>query len=55
MQINTRVQLHPATDLWIRGDRYGTITKVTPKYCHVLLDRSGKTCKVKPDDLLPVG
>lgn len=49
-----RVQTHPATDAWIFGDRYGTITKIGYKYIHVLLDRSGRTLAFRPKDLLPI-
>lgn len=28
MKVGDRVQLHPATDAWMRGDRYGLITQV---------------------------
>lgn len=36
-----RVELHPATDLWMRGARYGTVVRpsTTPKdRVHVTLD-----------------
>lgn len=36
-----RVQLHPATDLWLSGARYGTVVKVTKVRVHVRLDRGG--------------
>jgi hypothetical protein len=41
-----RVELSPATDAWMRGDRYGEVVKVTPQYIHVKMDKSGKTLKV---------
>jgi hypothetical protein len=40
--VGQRVELHPATDAWMAGDRYGEITKIGPKYLHVACDRSGK-------------
>jgi hypothetical protein len=50
-----RVQIHPATDRWMMGDRYGTVVasvKVKGKWVHkVQMDRSGKTVRV-PDDLI---
>ena len=49
MNVNDRVQLHPATDAWMRGDRYGVIVKLGRKYVHVRMDRSGKTRKITPD------
>lgn len=27
-RIGQRVQLHPCTDHWMRGDKYGTITRI---------------------------
>lgn len=62
-----RVQTHPATDTWMRGDRYGTVTKVTfrsyrkldprdsfKEIVHVKMDRSGKVIKFHPSNLMPV-
>jgi hypothetical protein len=46
--LNDRVELHPATDAWMRGDKYGDIVKLGKKYVHVKMDRSGKTRKVTP-------
>ena len=47
MEIGTRVELHPATDEFMKGDRYGTITRVfhgnTIDLYKVKLDKSGKT------------
>lgn len=43
--IGRRVQLHPATDRWMMGDRYGEIIKVGREYIYVKLDKSGKTIK----------
>ena len=28
ISVGDRVELHPATDLWMRGARYGTVTKI---------------------------
>lgn len=47
-----RVQLHPATDRWMRGDRYGTVLRIGRKYVRVLMDRSGHTIRVDPENLL---
>ena len=44
-QVNQRVELHPATDAWMSGDRFGTIVKVGGRL-HVKMDRSGKVRKV---------
>lgn len=34
-----RVELHPATDLWMRGARFGTVDYVKAGYVYVSLDR----------------
>jgi len=36
-----RVQLHPGTDWWMRGARYGEVTKVGRTRVHVRLDATG--------------
>jgi hypothetical protein len=61
-----RVELHPATDDWMRGDRYGTVvgygrkreyvnsfTKehVMVRPIRVKLDKSGKVKRFHPDNL----
>lgn len=33
-----RVELHPATDLWMRGARYGNVVRIGQKLLHVKLD-----------------
>jgi hypothetical protein len=40
--VGDRVELHPGTDLWMRGARYGTVVRLslTPKdRVHVKLDK----------------
>ena len=46
-QIGDRVQLHPATDDWVRGDRYGQIVSMPStrdrfKRYEILMDRSNR-------------
>lgn len=53
-QQGQRVQLHPATDRWMRGDRYGQIMKIGTKALHVKLDRSGQTVRFAPRNLTPL-
>ncbi len=43
--IGRRVQLHPATDRWMMGDRYGVIVEVGREYMAVKLDKSGKVVR----------
>lgn len=51
-KIGDRVQLHPATDAWMSGDRYGTITRVGTKFYHVAMDRSGRVLRMSPRNIL---
>jgi hypothetical protein len=46
--IGTRLELHPATDDWMRGDRFGTVERVGRKYLYVRMDRSGRLRKTAP-------
>jgi len=52
--VGQRVSMHPATDAFMMGDRYGTVIKLGQKLVHVKMDRSGKTRKVSPGYLEPV-
>lgn len=54
MNVKDRVQAHPATDTWMRGDRYGVVEKIGRKYVHVRMDRSGRTLRFLPVNLLEV-
>lgn len=49
--VGDRVQLHPATDSWMRGDKYGEIMKVGREKLTVKLDRSGRTIRVSPRNI----
>ena len=49
-----RVQLHPATDLWMRGARYGEVVKLGTKYAHIKLDATGKIVHISPDNLIEI-
>lgn len=39
--VGDRVELSPATDLWMRGARFGTVARVTKKHVHVKIDKLG--------------
>ena len=43
-----RVQTHPATGTWMKGDRYGTVVKRSSKYVTVHMDRSGRVLRSCP-------
>jgi ribosomal protein L21E len=49
--IGERVQLHPAMDAWMQGDRYGEVRGWSAYRVLVLMDKSGRTLKVYPDNL----
>jgi hypothetical protein len=53
IETGTRVQLHPATDAWMSGDRFGTVVKIGPRLVgcapalvSVKMDKSGRTLKL---------
>ncbi len=50
--VGERVQLHPATDRWLQGDRYGEVTRIGRKLIHVKLDKSGQVRKFHPFNVM---
>jgi hypothetical protein len=53
--VGERVQTHPATDRWMRGDRWGTVTRVGRRLVHVKMDVSGHVAKLHPSNILHDG
>lgn len=49
-----RVEVHPGTNAWIFGDRFGEVVKVGRKLVHVKMDRSGRTLKFLPDRIFRI-
>lgn len=54
MRIGERVELHPGTDAWMRGDRCGEIVAVIERHgqvtsLRVKLDKSGRVLKLDPN------
>tara|TARA_R110000868_G_scaffold160021_3_gene389312 strand:+ start:2782 stop:2979 length:198 start_codon:yes stop_codon:yes gene_type:complete len=52
-----RVELHPATDTWMRGDRYGEVVSVPTRgrpdgRVMIHLDKSGKKLYFRPEDIM---
>lgn len=41
-RVGDRIQTLPHTDMWVRGDRFGVVEKVTASRVWVRLDRSGR-------------
>ena len=69
MRKGDRVQLHPATDSWMRGDRYGEIVgfgrprlyrdtftcdEAMERPIKVKLDKSGLVKRFRPSNLFPI-
>jgi hypothetical protein len=48
------VEWKPHTDLFMRGERYGTITFVGRTYLHITGQRSGKHWIVRPEQVSKV-
>ena len=40
--LGCRVQAHPATDIWMEGDRYGEVVGYKGKFIQVKMDRSDR-------------
>jgi hypothetical protein len=52
---NDRVELHPATDLWMRGARYGTVARIEGGKVWVELDKvQGKRIAFNSNDLMVI-
>lgn len=50
-----RVELHPATDLWMRGARFGTVVSVGRLMLRVKLDRApGLDKLVNPENIYAI-
>lgn len=49
-----RVELHPATDLWMAGARYGTVISTGRTRVTVKLDRLTRPRRIAPELLRPV-
>jgi hypothetical protein len=52
--VGRRVQLHPCTDFWMQGDRYGEVTGVYPdiEVVRVKMDVSGRSLRLHPKNIL---
>lgn len=46
-----RVELHPAHDAWMAGDRYATVERVGRSVVWVRSDKSGKLRWLHPESL----
>ena len=50
--VGDRVQMHPATDAFMQGDRYGTVANIGTRWIEVQMDRSGRKRRFLPADVL---
>lgn len=51
LTIGQRVELHPVTDAWMMGDRFGEVVKVGRSLVHVRMDKSGKVRRLRPENV----
>lgn len=54
LKVGDRVQIHPAADAWMQGDRYGEIVRVGNSIVHVRMDRSGRVRWFHAESILEV-
>ena len=52
--LGQRVELSPATDRWMMGDRYGAIVQVGLLTARVRLDKSGLVRRFSQELLTPI-
>jgi hypothetical protein len=53
-RVGERVQLHPATDRWMRGQRYGTVAHIGRNIVYVNIDKGGEEIPIHPDNLIKI-
>lgn len=54
LRVGDRVQIHPASDAWMQGDRYGEVVKVGRSIVHVKMDRHGRVRRFHAVNILEV-
>ena len=54
LNVGQRVQLHPASDAWMSGDRYGEVVRVGRSIVHVKMDRSGRVRWFHPETIMEI-
>jgi len=50
--VGQRAQVHPATDAWMQGDRFGTVTKIGARLVQLRMERSGAVRRFPARDIL---
>ena len=53
-RVDQRIELHPGTDQWMMGARYGNVVKIDEKtgFVHLRMDALRKILKWKPQHIL---
>jgi hypothetical protein len=54
LKAGDRVQLHPASTLWMQGARFGQVVSLGRKFAHVKLDRREGVFPVHPRNISEV-
>ncbi len=50
-RIGQRVEVHPASDAWMSGDRYATVTRVGKSIVFARMDKSNRVRWWHPESL----
>lgn len=50
-RVGDRVELHPGTDLWMRGARYGTVMRIGRDKLTVNVDQLRRDVRVAPRNI----
>ena len=48
-KVGDRIEVHPATDRWMMGDRYATVVRIGTKNLTVKFDRSNRVMSWHPN------
>jgi hypothetical protein len=51
-RVGDRIEMHPATTLWMRGDRYGSVVAVGSTRVVVHLDKSERDLRLHASAIL---
>jgi hypothetical protein len=49
--IGDRVEVHPATDVWMQGDRFGVVVKIGRAKLTLRMDRSDRELRFAPGNI----
>ncbi len=54
LNVGDRVQMHPESDSWMRGDRFAEVVLLAHINVHVRFDHSSRVVDVNPRNILEV-